>query len=71
MEVEIINKLEALPQPTDSETTSEADIILDTTRLAALVHCSSIADLAFISQLPQGSVTHLEQQYTTPSARSA
>ncbi|KAB5522143.1 hypothetical protein GE09DRAFT_501927 [Coniochaeta sp. 2T2.1] len=61
----ILNKLEALPQASNGATAGEDDLIQDTIRLAALVHCRSIAHLTLISKLPQPSISHLNELYTT------
>ncbi|OIW22573.1 hypothetical protein CONLIGDRAFT_556809, partial [Coniochaeta ligniaria NRRL 30616] len=61
----ILNKLEALPQASAGTTPGDDDLIQDTIRLAALVHCRSIGNLTLISKLPQPSVSRLEELYTT------
>ncbi|KAH8904903.1 hypothetical protein BR93DRAFT_865550, partial [Coniochaeta sp. PMI_546] len=61
----ILNKLEALPQRSTSPAARDDDLVQDTIRLAALVHCRSVADLTLISQLPEPSVLHLDELYTT------
>lgn len=58
----LLNKLEAMPKTVD---TSEQDIILETIRLAALIHCRSVSTLTLISKLPRSSVSQLEELYAT------
>jgi hypothetical protein len=61
----ILDKLEALPPAAGASHPVEDDLVQDTIRLAALVHCRSIADVTPISKLPKPSVAHLDELYAT------
>jgi len=62
----ILNKLEALPPAAAQRSTpGDDDLIQDTIRLAALVHCRSVVDATLISKLPQPSISHLDELYAT------
>lgn len=61
----LLKKLESVPRISSGNTDrTEKELILDAIRLAALVHCRSVADLTLISQLPEPCATQLEDLYT-------
>lgn len=61
----ILNKLEALQQASAETDSGDDGLVQDTIRLAAMVHCRSIANVTLISRLSQPSVSHLDELYAT------